>query len=225
MRKVVCILVFSFLTLVGQVSAGQHLFDSTLFAQKLDSLKNEFSEIAYQGKWQTSFYAALSHYPEFKQTIIIFKSRNISTTMQCRPKVFSVFRKSEKRKFLMLFNHNQGRSRGVELGELSFNARVGLFAHELAHVLDYLQLSTMQFAGLGFQYMNKRGKRRLEHKIDRIVIWKGMGYQILKYATETLKNQSITEDYRKRRKTIYLQPSELKELISIVENKSRNVKR
>ncbi|PLX24033.1 MAG: hypothetical protein C0599_03080 [Salinivirgaceae bacterium] len=117
----------------------------------------------------------------------------------------------------MIFNQNMGKSRGVPLNELSFDARVGLFAHELAHIIDYRRKRSLGIIALGFKYVTKRGKQELEHTIDRIIIWRGFGHQLYQYAVEVSKNQAISDDYRKRRQSIYLQPEEIIELIKIVE--------
>jgi hypothetical protein len=118
----------------------------------------------------------------------------------------------------MVFNQNAGKTKGAALNQLSFNARVGLFAHEIAHIVDYQRKHTGQIAKTGMSYTTKRGKVRIEHSIDRLLIWKGLGRQIYTYATQVLKNQKISANYRERRTTIYLQPTEIKELIRIVEN-------
>ena len=214
-----------FVLLSVTVSGQQLLSDSSSVINILDSLKTTYPKVNYKGKYQASFYAALQAYPELRDVQIGFDYRNIPTTMQCRPKPFSVFRRSEKRKFLMVFNQNMGKSRGVPLNELSFDARVGLFAHELAHIIDYRRKRSLGIIALGFQYATKRGKQELEHTIDRIIIWRGFGKQLYQYAVEVSKNQSISDDYRKRRRTIYLQPAEIKQLIKIVENNFKNVKR
>lgn len=214
MKALIFFFILSFsLTVVGQ----KHQLDSAAVAQKLDSLKTTYPKVNYKGKYQPSFYAALQAYPELRDVEIEFDYRNIPTTMQCRPKPISIIRRSEKRKFLMVFNQNMGKSKGVPLNELSFDARVGLFAHELAHIIDYRRKRSLGIIGLGFKYATKRGKQELEHAIDRIIIWRGFGKQLYQYAVEVSTNQSISDDYRKRRKTIYLQPSEIKELIQIVE--------
>ncbi len=221
--KMVLMLFLGITNIASEASSG--MLDSTQWHSKIDSIKSEYQQILYDGPFSTSFYAALSAYPELKNISVQFRERNIKTTMQCRPKTFSVLRKPGKRKFLMVFNRNRGKSRGVPIEKLSFNARVGLFAHEIAHIVDYLQMSSGQTIGLGFRYLSKKGKIALEHKIDRIVIWKGFGAQILEYAREVLQNDSITEDYRQRRMHIYLEPSEIKQLIGIVENMPSNVNR
>lgn len=206
-----------FVLLSVTVSGQQLLSDSSSVINTLDSLKTTYPKVNYKGKYQASFYAALQAYPELRDVEIEFDYRNIPTTMQCRPKPISIIRRSEKRKFLMVFNQNMGKSKGVPLNELSLDARVGLFAHELAHIIDYRRKRSLGIIGLGFKYATKRGKQELEHAIDRIIIWRGFGKQLYQYAVEVSTNQSISDDYRKRRKTIYLQPSEIKELIQIVE--------
>jgi hypothetical protein len=220
-------ILFSFVIVMLSVSGKSQNIetDSVRISLQLDSLKTIYSKVNYKGKYQVSFYAALKAYPELQVVQIEFDYRNIPTTMQCRPKSFSVLHRSEKRKYIMVFNQNMGKSRGVPLNELSFDARVGLFAHELAHIIDYRRKRSLGIIALGFQYATKRGKQELEHTIDRIVIWRGLGKQLYQYAVEVSNSQAISADYRKRRQLIYLQPSEIKELIRIVENNSKNVKR
>jgi hypothetical protein len=222
--KTLRFLILFFFTHNLSIVQGQ-VFDSMAITQKQDSLKSIYPKVNYEGKYQASFYAALHAYAELQDVQIEFDYRNIPTTMQCRPKPFSVLRRSEKRKYIMVFNQNMGKSRGVPLNKLSFDARVGLFAHELAHIIDYRRKRSLGIIALGFQYATKRGKQELEHTIDRIIIWRGFGHQLYQYATEVSKNQFISDDYRKRRQSIYLQPAEIKQLIEIVENNFKNVKR
>lgn len=203
----------------------QEILDSSMCAKNTDTLSQKYSGVQYNGKWRVSFYTALSKYPELQNVKIQFKYQNINTTMQCRPAFFAVFKRPEKRRFVMVFNQNRGKSRGVPLQKLTFNARVGLFAHELAHIVDYLHMHTGQIVWFGLQYLTRKGKVRIEHRIDRMVVWKGMGTQIYCFATEVLQSSNITVDYRQKRRHIYLQPGEIKALKQIVENNPVNVKR
>ncbi|MFO7864458.1 MAG: hypothetical protein R6U85_10690 [Salinivirgaceae bacterium] len=214
--RIYIIFLIVFMAVAGR--AESRSFDSLRVANRIDSIDAAHANINYSGQYRTSFYTALAHFPTLKNVHIEFRYRNISTTMQCRPKAFSVLRRKDKRKYLMVFNQNAGKTKGATLNQLSFNARVGLFAHEIAHIVDYQRKRTGKIAKTGMQYTTKRGKIRLEHSIDRLLIWKGLGFQIHAYAKQVLNNQEISDNYRNRRTTFYLQPAEIEELIRIVEN-------
>lgn len=221
----ISILVFVFSCRFAPIHATSLHIDSVAMAAKVDSIKQEFPNVHYTGSFPVSFYSALSAYPSLKGVEIKFVSRNISTTMQCRPRLLSVVLAPNKRRFLMVHNLNTGRNKGMPLNKLSFNARIGLYAHEIAHIVDYKNMRAWNIAKLGVEYLSKRGRIAVEHRIDCMVIWVGLGSQIYQYSSEVSGSELISEGYRNRRARCYLKPTEIKELISIVENIFENVNR
>lgn len=199
--------------------------DSATMASKLDSLKIKFPNVEYTGAFQVSFYHALSAFPQLTEAKIEFVERRIKTTMQCRPKPLAVFRTQLKRKFLMVHNRDVIPKHGMPLHRLSYGARVGLYAHEIAHVVDYANMSTLGIVRMGLSYLTASGKQTVEHRIDRLVVWMGMGAYLLNFSSEVSDYKNVSDSYRIRRERFYMKPADIKQLIGIVENKVENVQR
>lgn len=223
MPKYLFIFILSFIpiSLVGQVFVA----DSIMVAGQLDSLKKAYPCVAYSGAFAVSFYHAISAYPQLADAKIEFQERHIKTTMQCRPKALSVFGSLTKRRFLMVQSKADVPSHGMAVQNLSYQARVGLYSHELAHVIDYRRMSAWQIIAMGANYITAQGKQEVEHRIDRIVIWMGMGEYLYQFSTEVINSKSISGNYRKRRNRFYMKPADIKELVGIVENNDENVPR
>ena len=215
---------FVLLIFVSWVSTGTTP-DSTTISVKLDSLKNKFPNVEYAGRFQVSFYHALSAFPQLTDAKIEFVERRIKTTMQCRPKPLAIFRSKLKRKYLMVHNRDVIPKHGMPMHRLSYDARVGLYAHEIAHVLDYTRMSILEVIRMGLSYLTAAGKQTVEHRIDRMVVWMGMGPSLLRFASEVSDCECISNSYKIRRDRFYMKPADIKQLIRIVENKVENVQR
>lgn len=183
------------------------------FVQIIDSLEKEFSTnktIIKKNKLQ--ILTALSYYPELKENIIVFKEKEISTTMVSRPTPSLLFRKRKRRIYTIIFN-NKKDFEGVFFDELSFNAQIGIIGHELAHIVDYKNRNSLNIIALGIKYFFHSTRIKLEHKIDKIVIKHGLGWQIFDFSNYVLNYSNASAEYKKYKRKIYFKPEEIKKMI------------
>jgi hypothetical protein len=139
--------------------------------QNIGELKQQFgTDKAIPEEMQVAFYAAIAYYPMLSDVPVKVKQRDIKTTMQCRPRWDFFLRKKDKRHYKILVNNKVENNEGVLFEHLPFNARVGVFGHELAHVLDYSEKSNWQIIRFGVEYLNDENRRIIENRIDQLAI-------------------------------------------------------
>lgn len=148
------------------------------------------------------FFLALIYFPEIVNKEIIVKYQNIRGTMNARPSFTNLFRKRSERKYVLLINKNEGRSKGLELDDITFNARVGWFGHEFAHLYTYQQMSNIGTIIFTFKYLiSNRFVRKVERYTNLVAIKKGLTFQIYQGEQFILMNSALSDTYRKS--TIY----------------------
>lgn len=154
---------------------------------------------------------ALSYYPELKDVRIEFKYSEEATTMAARPAPFSLF---SNRKYVILINKKKN-FKGIYLENVPFNAQIGIIGHELTHVVDYQKHNFWGVLGIYFRYSNNKRKPLFEKEIDRATIERGLGWQLYDWATYSMRTDNgATENYREFKHTTYMQPEEIKQVIS-----------
>ncbi|MFP4556248.1 MAG: hypothetical protein ACLFNU_05190 [Bacteroidales bacterium] len=165
-------------------------------------------------KFEHSILAALMHYPGLKSTRIKFKRTPISTTMAARPTIWSIFRLRSKRKYVIAINDEKNRRLAPLLKNTPFKARVGVIGHELGHIVDYNNKSSITIVGNGAAYLfSKRFKRNLEYKIDSITITRNLGEGLLAFRKFIEEEAKTTRQYRAFKKDIYMSSSEIAQMV------------
>jgi len=101
----------------------------------------------------------------------------------------------------------------ILLSTVPFNARVGLFGHELAHFADYNSRSFFGVLGRMFAYSNKKGKEKFEKEIDSLTIERGLGWQLYDWSDFVLNHSNGSVSYKEFKRQIYLEPEEIKLII------------
>jgi len=160
--------------LFGQINSFPNQIDSADFQHLKTNIQNKEipGSISLQSK------IALSRYPELNNINISFRFKKIRTSMACRPSPLSVFRKKTKRKYTIFINNKQHKKEAICIKNLSFNAQVGVIAHELGHVVDYQQKTGLEIIGVAIRYNFKKQRSKFEKSIDSIAITRGFGWQI-----------------------------------------------
>lgn len=145
---------------------------------------------------------ALVYYPELSEYRLVFKYRNIIGTVNARPDVMNLFRKRTNRKFILLINNNKGEERGLSMLQIPFNAKVGWFGHEFAHVYTYHLMNNLQSLIFSIRYISS-GKyaKKVERYTDLIAIQRGFLFQLYEGDNYLRNNTEITKKYKKR--TLY----------------------
>lgn len=147
-------------------------------------------------------YMALKYFTELHTTNIVFKSASIHGTMNARPSAGNFFRKRANRKYVIVINDNKGSSKGLNLNDISFNARIGWFGHELAHLSTYHQMNNFEIIWFAIKYgISNKFVRKVERYTNKVAAEKGLIFQVFQGEQYILMFNSLMDNYRKR--TVY----------------------
>lgn len=208
------IALFTFnLSLFSQIYNQERYIDSINFMTYADSIQSQFDLDIVNPDYKLAAIAALSFYPELIDSKIVFKDRKTTSSSNARPNIFSCFfKKRHKRKYIISMNIDN-RDSILKINNLSFNAKVGLIGHELAHVFDYSQSNIFRLIGRLFSYAFKNKRQAYEKETDSQTIARGMGWQLYDWSTFVLYESCATEKYKSFKKQYYLKPEEIKKKI------------
>lgn len=202
------IFVFSLATFFVTFSEDlQNHFESNIDDENID-LQNKIPE-----NLKASYLKALTYYPELKDQKIRFKAANIKTTLNVRPTLGSVlFNKKENRVYVVRIN-NSLEKQEILIDSIPFTARVGLFGHELAHILDYKSLNAFQVLGRGIGYNFSGYRESYEKHIDKITVENGLGWQLYDWATYIQDHPHVPLSYKTFKKQFYMEDKDILEAI------------
>lgn len=176
--------------------------DSALFQSVRTTLGNDTLSLAY--------CKAISCYPELQGLKIRVKYKRITTSMAATPGVLSViFRKPAKRTYFIYVNKNKESDRARLVATAPFNAQVGVFGHELAHILDYSQKSGWQVTRLGMRYLRKKNRGAIEHQTDSTAMAHGLDWQVYHYTYFVFNEADISDKYRRYKQEVYMSEEEM----------------
>lgn len=165
--------------------------------------------------------AALEYFPELYDTAIEFKFKNKikKSTMQAQPKISSIFRNKENRKYVILISREiHIDDKDFTIDDIPSDVIIGWLGHELGHLMDYQDRTTFGLIILGAKYLfSNKSIRKVERTADTYAISQGMGDYILMTKNFILDNSDISEKYKARIRRLYISPEEVMELIN--ENK------
>lgn len=178
------------------------LFEEDFLSNKEQLLQKIGNNFKGAGEYLPECYLAFSYFPELFNNKVEVKYKKISATMNARPNLWNLFKKKVDRKYLLIINNNKGRHKGLELEDITFNARVGWLGHEFAHLLTYHQMSNCQTLAFAFKYfISNRFIRKTERYTNFLAIQRGLIFQIYQGEQFILLNTSLADKYRLR--TIY----------------------
>ncbi|MGL4599589.1 MAG: hypothetical protein ACRCYO_18840 [Bacteroidia bacterium] len=128
---------------------------------------------------------ALLYFPELEQTAIEFRVKKQVAPLSARPKIWSIFAKSKKRKYIIsISNETIEKLNGILLSNLSFNAQIGVIGHELSHIVEYDSKRGIYFVGLALRHLSRKSMDRFEYNTDKRCIEHKLGYQLLSWSEE-----------------------------------------
>ena len=183
------------------------LYDDIKWTSKKDSLKKTVTNKEIMAVYELETYMALMHYPELKDTKITIKSKDLNSTMVARPKGLNVFRRKGKRKYIIYINNTP--SVKVPVDSVSFNAKIGVIGHELGHVLDYDNKSSLRIIFNGFGYSNKKFRAKFERATDQRTIDHGLGWQCRDWSYYVYHYKNTPPEYLEYKKKIYMSWEEI----------------
>jgi predicted metallopeptidase len=153
---------------------------------------------------------ALAFYPELKNTSIRFEYKKIATTMAARPLISSLFK--QNREYVICINSDVSKNGGVSYSDLNLKQRIGIIAHELAHIVDFEERTNLSVVNCGLLYkcLNTYQKK-LERRTDELVIDKGLGNELFAFSDYVINHSKASCKYKEFKKNNYLLPEEIKQ--------------
>jgi hypothetical protein len=161
---------------------------------------------------------ALGFFPELKEVQISFelKDKISGSVMQAQPKVFSLFVDAkEKRKYrIKITRELDFGDQIVPIENIPNDALVGWIGHELGHIMDYLNRSSVNMMHFGAKYLlSKKKVVDAELTADGYAISCGLGYQILANKNFILNNEGFEEEYKNKIRNLYMSPEQILSLM------------
>lgn len=161
---------------------------------------------------------ALSFYPELKTVPIEFRlTRKMGTSvMKAQPRFRSLFNKKEKRKYIILISRQFG-IKNIELSTVNIPSEViiGWIGHELGHIMDYIDRSSLNLIGFGIRYLfSESYLKKAEQRADRFALEHHMKNYILATKNFILDHTDLTESYKKKIKRLYVSPEDILEFVN-----------
>lgn len=155
-------------------------------------------------------------FPELEDKKIEVKNSSIKTTMNVRPTFFSLFfNKKESRKYVLRINTSE-RKGNIFYKDVPTDAKIGLLAHEMMHIVDFSERNFWGVLKRGVQYLSLKGKIKYESEIDQMVIDGGLGDYLHSWSDYVLNHSFATEKYKLFKRTVYLTPCEIEERMQFV---------
>lgn len=156
--------------------------------------------------YELPILVALSHYPELKDVRISFRFSRMKSAGLTTFTLWSLFNRN--RHFTIAINDDEQKT-GVTFKNVSFNAQVGLIGHELAHVVEFRNMTNAGIAIWGLGYLSSKNRKRIERYTDETEINHGLGWQLHEWTNIILESPKTTARYKKMKQTYYLQPKEI----------------
>jgi hypothetical protein len=159
--------------------------------------------------------AALAHFPALKDTPIIFrfKSDIKRSMMQAQPR--GLFKGRSGRSYVInmserFFIDNTSYS----IREIPSDVLIGWLVHELGHVMDYHQRSSMGLVAFGIKYVTFGSYlRKAERAADTYAVDHGCGHYLVQCKEYILGNEELPEAYRNKIRRSYLCPETIRTMV------------
>ena len=122
--------------------------------------------------------------------------------MVARPKGMNVFRGKGKRHYIIYINDFP--TAKISPDSVSFNAQIGVIGHELAHLVDYENTSSLKMLYVGLSYLNKKFRAQFERATDLRTINHGLLWQCYDFALYVHNNSIAPTEYiNYKKKNLY----------------------
>jgi len=174
-----------------------------------------FSDISFENitteHLRRSFYVALKYFPGLHDRIIIIRKKDTGgATMTARPVVNRFLFYKRKRHFLISINPIIKVDDKTPIEAVPEKVLTGWFAHELGHIVDYLDRSGWDLIRFGIYYsLSETFRIGAERKADVYAIGHGCADYILTTKKYILEHSDISNAYKTRIEKYYMSPDEL----------------
>ncbi|PHK99996.1 hypothetical protein CGL56_02835 [Neolewinella marina] len=165
------------------------------------------------------FAETLAAYPELHSRPIYLRKVSMRySTMRAQPVINWQFFRRALRHYRVDFSNHTEVTVHVKVRELPKEVVVGWFAHELGHIVDYLNRPWrgMIAFGLGYAFWS-RYMREAERRADTIAVDHGFGSEIQATKRYLINHATLPRHYKKRLRKYYLSADEIDALIAAYE--------
>lgn len=212
----------------AQANYEQFYLKKDDFKNNLQELRDEYGrKKVIPSELELECLAALSFYPELKNTSIEFRFANLNFTMISKPKLKSILKERTLRKYVIVIQKEGSSKNNLDWQELSFNALVGWIGHELGHILHYSHKSSGDVLFIGMKYGIPGYRRKMERFTDQLAIQHELGFALYEGVDYLLHSSRATNHYKENQEKFYLHPEEIiariysKEMWSAVYSKTK----
>ena len=166
---------------------------------------------------------ALSYFPDLLETEIDFefKKKIGGSVMQAQPKVGSlVFKNRQNRAYrIKISRYLELEDENIPIEELPRDVLLGWIGHELGHVQDYLNRSSVNMMGFGVKYYcSHKFVTEAEITADSYAVANGLGDKIIATKNFVLNHDRLPEHYKNKIRTLYMSPGEILSLVEAQED-------
>ncbi len=131
-------------------------------------------------QYEQQIIYSLSYFPELANAKIKFKIKNSTKgIISTRPTIGAIFRRSNKRKYLVLIFNPSSPNTIPLFSNAGANGQVGILGHELCHIVYFNQKTGLGLIGLGINHISTKYMDRFERRTDSMDIVRGLGYQLI----------------------------------------------
>lgn len=175
----------------------------------------QFSDISFKNitteQLRRSFYIALHYFPELHERVIIIRKKDTGgATMTARPMVNRFLFNKKKRHFIISINPIIKVDEKTSVEAVPEKVLSGWFAHELGHIVDYLDRSGWDLIRFGIYYwLSETFRIGAERKADVYAIGHGCADYIMGTKKFILEHSDLSNVYKKRIEKYYMSPDEL----------------
>ena len=171
---------------------------------------------------------ALAHYPELETTRIRFKfTRSLNgSIMAARPQVSTLFGARKNRMYDILMSPVFKLTSSIEpIHQVDPNVLIGWIGHELGHIMDYEQRSTLGIARFGLLYwLSKTYIRKAERVADTFAVHRGMASYILATKNFILNHSGLSQKYKDKIASLYLSPDDIVQVVEEMQQRNTSDK-
>lgn len=165
------------------------------------------------------FTETLDAYPELEGRCVYLRKLSMKrSTMRAQPVMNLSFFRRATRHYRVDFSDHLEVTRHVCVQELPKEVIIGWFAHELGHIIDYLNRPVMGMISFGLGYaLWSKYMREAERRADTIAVNHGFGQEILATKEYLMEHTTLPPHYKSRLRKFYLSADEIEGLILVWE--------
>ncbi|MFZ6051290.1 hypothetical protein [Halocola ammonii] len=160
---------------------------------------------------------ALTYYPQLDSVHIRFEFKDEigNNFMQAMPDVSTVFKDPSKRTYLIKMTREmEVNGEDIPIEKIPRDVLLGWFAHELGHVMDYLDRGSGNMIWFGANYwLSEEFKIKAERRADIFAIEHDCADEIIATKEYILNNSSLPKSYLNKIESFYLSPERVLEIV------------